>query len=224
VKMATQTLTKSFVAEIIGPAGSGKTSLTQLLLTRDVRAGLSVWRLPLALLAVSSISSFPNLVKAWRHQKGLRWDDLKLIIQYHALLRLIAKETAHGHTALLLDEGSVFALAKLQAFGPRLQGIDPGWMDSLIIKLAPALNAVIWLDAPDSVLAQRIRQRDKSHRMKDKSDAEISKHLSQYRGAFENVVAQLASRNGLKILKYSTAEMPLDEIANRVMAEARAGV
>ncbi len=148
---------------------------------------------------------------------------MKLFIQSHALLRLIENESTKGYRALLIDEGSVFALAKLRAFAaPAVSGGNEHWMHSLINQTTPRLNAIIWLDAPDDVLAHRIRHRDKPHRVKDLSDAEIENHLSRYRNSFEQVVSELGKRNGMKIFRYSTDQMPLEQIAANVMSEAGA--
>ncbi len=215
------------MAEIIGPAGSGKTTLTQLLRNRDnVRVGLSVWKLPLWLLSVSALSSLPDLFTFCRRREHLRWDDLKLVIQHNALLRLISREGAKGYRALLMDEGNVFALAKLRAFGSDVVESNEGAMQNLVNKVVPALDAIIWLDAPDGVLAQRIRERNKEHRMKDKSDAEIKEHLSLYRSSFEDVVDDLRKRNGssLQVFRFSTDRQPLEQIAESVLLQAGARV
>jgi hypothetical protein len=216
----------SFVAEIIGPAGAGKTSLSQLLRRGEgVRSGLSLWGLPPALLGASAFSSLPGLVALCLHRKRFDWEDLKLVIQHNALLRFLNSESAKRHEALLLDEGTVFALAKLRAFRPAaVTAGEDYWMGGLFNRVARQLNAVIWLDAPDAILARRIRERDKPHRMKASSDAEIEKHLSLYRKSFEGVVKELTKRNGLKVFRYRTDEMPLEEIATRVLLEARTQV
>lgn len=224
----TEILGRSFVAEIIGPAGAGKTSLSRLLQSgNDVRAGLSVWGLPLTSLAVSAVASLPNLASLCRHRRPFDWENLKLIVQHNALLRLIRRESAKGQT-LLLDEGTVFALSKLRAFGPQDAASDDRdrWMQTLYNKLAPALNAVIWLDAPDAILASRIRERGKSHRMKERSDTEIANHLSRYRNSFERVVSELSKRDvdGFKVIRFSTDRMSLEEIATKVLAHARTRV
>ena len=218
-----KTTSRSFVAEIIGPAGAGKTTLTQLLRNRkNVRVGLSVWKLPLWLLTVSALSSLPDLFTFCRRREHLNWDDLKLVIQHNALLRLISRERAKGYRALLMDEGNVFALAKLRAFGSdAVKRNEAGSMQNLVSKVVPTLDAVIWLDAPDRVLAQRIRERNKEHRMKDKSDLEIKEHLSLYRSSFEGIVDDLRKRNGsgLQVFRFSTDQQPLEQIADTVLLQ-----
>lgn len=215
---------QSFVAEIIGPAGSGKSTLTQLLRNKQtVRAGLSVWGLPLPLLLRTAVLTFPTLLRLYAYPR-LRWDDLKLVIQHNALLQLLRRERTAGHAALLLDEGNLFAIAKLRAFGRNVATADScePWLQKLVDATAPELDAVIWLDAPDSILAQRIREREKDHRMKNKSDAEIENHLSLYRSSFERVVEELRRRNrdGLKVLRFSTDQLPVEQIADSIMAQA----
>jgi hypothetical protein len=227
VTVAESKLSQNFVAEIIGPAGAGKTSLSHLLRgSADIRAGLSVWRLSPALLALSIFSSLPNVVALCRSSKRVGWDDVKLVIQLNALRRLLHRESSKGYQTLLLDEGTVFALAKLYSFGPGHTTPDDSdlWMQDLFNNLAPLLDAVIWLDAPDSVLARRIRQRDKPHRLKHGSDAEIREHLAGYRESFEWVVSELSRRNALKVFRFSTDQEPLEEIAAQVLAQARVRV
>ena len=222
-------LRKTLIAEIIGPAGSGKSSLSLLLRKADnVRTGLSVWRLPFTLLATSAFLSLPHLVVLCRRRRGRSWENLKLVIQHNALLRLISRESAKGYEALVLDEGTIFALAKLRAFATEVGATDSDDSDTRMNNLfdgqASLLNAVIWLDASDDVLARRIRERDKPHRVKNGSDAEIQNHLARYRDSFEQVVSELSKRNGLKVLKFSTDTVPLEEIAATVLSQARAGV
>jgi broad-specificity NMP kinase len=215
---------QSFVAEIIGPAGAGKTSLTSLLRqNKNVRAGLSLWGLSLASIARGVVSSGPILFAFCRERKYFGWDDVKLIIQHNALLHLVRLESSKGYQAVLLDEGTVFALAKLQAFGPgdEAPAESNSWMRSLFNKLAPTLDAVVWLDAPDAVLAQRIREREKPHRIKNGSDSDIQNHVKLYRNSFERVVSELSRRNGLKVYRFSTDQEPMEAIAQKVLSYAR---
>jgi broad-specificity NMP kinase len=218
---------RSFVAEIIGPAGAGKTTLSHLLrVGADVRTGLSLWRLPKALLAVSALSSMPTLLSLRRIPSRVVWDDIKLVIQLNALRLLLQRESSKGYQALVLDEGTVFALAKLHAFGDeqRASSDSEFWVRSHLNRMAPMLDAVIWLDAPDTVLARRIRERKKPHTIKHRSDAEVQEHLGRYRESFERVVSELEKHNGLKVLRFRTDEEPLEDIAAKVLSQARLAV
>ena len=181
------------VAEIVGPAGAGKSSLTKVLRERDgsLRTGLSVWGLPPTLLCLNAVLSLPRFVGLYRSRGSVRRDEVKLIVRLSALHQLLGRESSKNYRTLLLDEGTIFALVKLLAFGDKAQSNGNGrsnhldaWTQSLLNRWARRLDAVIWLDAPDEVLAERIRSRGKAHRVKDKSDAEIFAFLARYRESY----------------------------------------
>lgn len=169
--------------------------------------------------AVSSISNLRSLVHS---SHSFAWDNAKLIVQHNTLLRVIQRESVKGYDALLLDEGTVFALAKLRVYSPGMNGNSELWMHDLFDRLAGMLDAVIWLDAPDAVLTQRIRDRSKPHQLKYESDAAIQDHLMRYRNSYDLVVSELNRRNGLQVFKFSTDELPLQQIAERVVSRVRA--
>jgi broad-specificity NMP kinase len=214
---------RSFTAEIIGPAGAGKSTLTGLLGGRDVRirTGLSIWGLPLPLLATGAFSSLTDLVALFGTRR-FSLEDLKLVIQINTLQQLLRRESEKGYRLLLLDEGEVFGLARLRAYRTGSVASDStAWMSSLLNRVAPTLDVVIWLDAPDAVLAQRIRERDKPHRTKNLREADICEHLGRYRAAFEQVMSELTRRSPLKVITFRTDRQPLEEIANQILAGAR---
>lgn len=213
-------MTRPFTAEIVGPAGAGKSTLTNLLRERNatIRTGLSIWGLPLRLLGTSTFSSLPDLVALIRNGT-MASEDLKLVIQINALRRLLRRESVKGYRGLVLDEGGVFGLAKLRAFGSGSRAsASLGAMSGLLDQVAPTLDAIIWLDAPNAVLTRRIRERDKPHRTKNLSDSEICDHLDRYRDAFERVVAELAQRNQIEIIRFRTDRDLPEDIAKHILA------
>lgn len=215
-------MTRPFTAEIVGPAGAGKSTLTKLLRERNaaMRTGLSIWGLPLRLLGTSTLSSLPDLVSLFRNGRISR-EDLKLVIQINALRRLLRRESAKGYGGLVLDEGGVFGLAKLRAFGAGSKsGTSISWMSGLFDQVGPTLDAIIWLDAPNTVLARRIREREKPHRTKHLSEAEICDYLDRYRDAFERVIAELSQRNRIKVIRFRTDQEPLEAVAKQILARA----
>ncbi len=85
-------------------------------------------------------------------------------------------------------------------------------------RWAGRLDAVVWLDAPDEVLARRIRGREKPHRMKACSDEEISAFLARYREAYEGVLSELRAASGLKVIRVSTDAGTPEQIAEEVLS------
>ena len=223
------------VAEIVGPAGAGKSTLTQVLRERDgtMRTGLSVWGLPPTLLCLNAVLSLPRFVGLYRSRGRIRRDEVKLIVRLSALHQLLGRESSKSYRTLLLDEGTIFALVKLLAFGDNAKSNGNGngrsnhldaWTQSLLNRWARRLDAVIWLDAPDEVLAERIRSRGKSHRVKDKSDAEIFAFLARYRESYERVISELNARHGLKVIRFSTEHYSLEEMADQILAGMQEGI
>ena len=219
------------VAEIVGPAGAGKSTLTKVLRERDdsLRTGLSVWGLPPTLLCLNAVLSLPRFVGLYRSRGRIRRDEVKLIVRLSALHQLLGRESSKNYRTLLLDEGTIFALVKLLAFSDNGNGngrsnhLD-AWTQSLLNRWARRLDAVIWLDAPDEVLAERIRSRGKAHRVKDKTDAEIFAFLARYRDSYERVISELTARHGLKVIRFSTEHYSLEEMADQILAGMQEGI
>ena len=216
------------VAEIVGPAGAGKSTLARVLSERDesLHAGLSVWGLPPSLLAINSFLALPKVFGLYRRRRRVRWDEVKLIVRLNALHHLLGRESSKSYKTLLLDEGTIFALVKLLTFSEE-SGANTRfdkWTQSLLGRWAGRLDAVIWLDAPDEVLAERIRSRAKAHRVKDKTDQEIYEFLERYRRSYERVLSELSARHGLKLIRFSTEQESLEQIADQVLAGVGKGI
>ena len=218
-------MSRPFTAEIIGPAGAGKSTLASLLGRQDIsiRTGLSLWGLPFPLLATGAFSSVTDLISLCSRRR-FSLENLKLVIQINALGKLLHRESEKGYRLMLLDEGEVFGLARLRAYGAGGSTDSVKWMTNLLSRVAPTLDAVIWLDAPDAVLAQRIRERSKPHRTKHLNDEKISEHVGRYRTAFEQIVTELTKHSHVKVIRFSTDSLPLEEIAHRIRANAGNGV
>ena len=82
-----------------------------------MRTGLSVWGLPLALLLRNSCFALPVILDLYGAAGRLRWDEVKQIVRLMALHQLLKQEWLKDYQTLVLDEGAVFTLAKLHAFG-----------------------------------------------------------------------------------------------------------
>jgi shikimate kinase len=213
----------SLVAEIVGPAGAGKSTLAQALGRRDggVRAGLGVWGLPAPVLVWSALVCVPRLWRMWRGGGAVGREAAGLVVRLEALGRVLGRESAKRRRVLLLDEGTVFALAKLRGFA---RGDGEARTRELVGRWAGRLDAVVWLDAPDEVLARRIRERAKPHRMKARTDAELASFLARYRESYERVVESLrAGSSGLKVIRVNTNGQTPDELAEEVLRRLAGG-
>ena len=83
------------------------------------------------------------------------------------------------------------------------------------------LADLLFVDAPDAVLAQRIRERAKPHRTKNLQEEKICEHLARYRSAFEQIMTELTQRSQVKVISFRTDSQPLEEIASRIQSYCR---
>jgi cytidylate kinase len=214
-----------FVAEIVGAAGAGKSTLSHLLDHADgsVRAELSVWRLPLTLLLGNFWCAAPVLLDLYRAVGWLRWDEVKQIVRLVAFHQFLKQEQLQRYQTLVLDEGAVFMLAKLEAFGREniKSRFRERWLQDFVREWASTLDAIIWLDAPDSILTERIRARNKAHRVKQEADQEIYEFLGRYRASYEKIISELTTHRSLKVMRLNTELMAQRGLADAVLAGLR---
>jgi deoxyadenosine/deoxycytidine kinase len=210
------------VAEIVGPAAVGKSTLSTLLSQRDrtLRAGLSVWHMPRRMVLLNLRFALPVLLDFYRVVGWLSWEEFKQISRLIIFHRLVKQKWVKDYRTVILDEGAVFALAKLSAFGREdiKSRFTDKWSHLLLEQWARTLNTIIWLDAPDSILTHRIRARSKAHQVKEKTDLEISEFLATYRHSYHKIISDLTTYCDLKVIKFNTAELAQERLVEEVFA------
>ena len=84
-------------------------------------------------------------------------------------------------------------------------------------QCASTLDIVILLDAPDTILVDRINTRSKQHAVKGKSDREAYDFLENYRTSFDQILERLTSYGELKVLHFDADRLSIDQIAAEVL-------
>jgi hypothetical protein len=140
------------------------------------------------------------------------------MVRLKTLGRRLQREQPH-RGILLFDEGPVFALAWLRGFGhwTMRSASSDGWWRATLAQWARVIDAVVVLDAPDALLAYRIRTRPVWHEVKDLSDAEIAAWMQRFRSALDWVLAGLTASGGPAVIRISCGGESPDEIAVRVL-------
>lgn len=213
---------RAVIVELVGPAGAGKTTLARGVSAVDstVRSGLSLWGLPKRRLVRSAIALLPTILGAGLDRSPLRAGEIAQMIRLGALRHVVEAE-ASKHRVIILDEGPVFALSWLDMFFARNgDQVPAAWRRRVIEDWAKLLDVVVFIDATDITLANRIRTRDKPHMVKDLSDAEIFGFSAGFRRAFERAIAELAHAEGGHVVvdTLSTETAPLNDNTARLMA------
>jgi len=221
-----------FLVELVGPAGVGKTTLFRALSQRSGRVvnGLPpYYRDPADMLFFVRQGLFlmPTLLRLWQaggrrpSRPEIAW--MMILQGWHSVAR---KRAPSGSSAVILDQGPVFLLAQLFWFGPETlkgQAVEK-WREALYDRWAAALDLVVWLDASDAVLLERIRTRGKWHAVKDRSGSEGLAFLSRYRDAYRHVITRLATNaNGPRVLCINTGQRSVEETLDSILVELGLG-
>jgi len=209
------------VMELAGPAGAGKTAVLRAIAARDpgVRAGVRVDRVRgLPGVVWHAIALTPALADLLFTDPRWVWPGLRHLGRLRTLPAAIHGRDNGRTRATVLDEGPVFSLARLAVF--QRAALGNGWLArewrSALERAARLLDAVVLLDAPNELLAERIRSRTKSHAIKDGSDRQVFDFLDRYRAAYRDIVSQLAARGHTRVFELD-GTATLEQIAREVL-------
>ncbi|MGH8685518.1 MAG: hypothetical protein ACREUM_09245, partial [Nitrosospira sp.] len=140
------------------------------------------------------------------------WRQINRMIRLKAAHQILKRQTSNSTSIIVLDQGPVYTLTTLfedeKAKGQRFDA----WWNSTLSEWATMLDMVIWLDAPEEVLLERIRTRDKWHLIKEKSDQEARDFLVRFRTLCKGVIDKLTESSGTKVVSYDTSRCPLPQI------------
>ena len=221
-------LGKGRVVEIVGPAGAGKTTLYQALGRHsesfrlenfpDVRKAADA---PFFIL--NGLRLLPSLLRVFRldsrqlTRREFAW--MTILNGWSALLRRGAN---NGDKVLILDQGPVYLLAEMRLFGPeylRQKAAERIWQD-LYGRWKTTLQMVIYLDAPDEILLDRIRNRRQEHIVKTQPATIGYEFLDRYRAEYEVILSALtAHKTDIKVLRFDTVQQPAHDILNQFLSE-----
>ena len=211
------------LVEVTGVAGAGKSTLTRHLLHATTDGTLAEFihtRTPrhLAHVAHSIPHLMPilagNLIRAPR----LSWADFKLLAYVTEWDRFLDRSLTDRPGITLLDQGPIYALVRLKA---QAKGVTRGasfarWWSGSIERWAGELDVVVFLDASDRVLWERINGRSQPHRTKGEPGDVGREFIARYRRLFEEALGRLDVPGGPEILRFDTSATAGKRIAAEV--------
>lgn len=214
---------RPLIVELVGLAGAGKTTVLDAIRQRDqtVRPWRRFQRLrsfPMSIRHMVALA--PTAFELLRKSPRLCWPCTKHLLRLRTFHTMLARETTTAHSAIILDEGPVYSLCRLRLFQKAGLGnthLPKGWRTTLA-QWPGNLDVIIWLDAPDPVLAQRIRSRAKTHDVKQGTDREVFGFLERWRCTYREILSQLPAAGPVRMVEIDTAGESADQAAGNVLA------
>lgn len=210
----------AFTAEIAGVAGSGKSTLANAL-SSDRSQGtldgpLQLRNIRHLAYVAHSLPRLSRLLPGWIRGRRPSWTELKLVIYVMEWSRWLDRRPEFRTSVTYIDQGPVYALARLGHADPPLPGTQVGdaWWSAVVGQWAECLDAVIWTDAPNDVLWNRVSTRTQHHEIKGRSKAEGLAFIDCYRTSYEVVLSALEQRGGPVVFRYDTGSWSTEDIVS----------
>ena len=218
---------KVSVVEVVGVAGAGKSTLCQALGEYPKLFRLDnfpdVRRLENAPFYLGNgLKLIPKLLRLDRSgSRQLSRREFAWLTILHGWPTLFRKARNDG-SVIILDQGPIYLMAELLLFGPeylRKEAAEFLWQD-LYNQWRDIITMVVWLDAPDEILLDRIRTRQQDHIVKNQPLQMVVEFLARYRRQYEVIMAGLASQaNSPKVLRFDTGCLSTQAIARQLPVE-----
>jgi hypothetical protein len=160
----------------------------------------------------------PAFGPMWLQSKSLLWRETRHMVRLRTLQRRLRATKAGQADTQVFDEGPVFSLVWLRGFGHETmrEELTESWWRAAIQDWASLIDVVVVVDAPDTVLARRIRARAHDHEVKEFTDQEIAHWMARFRRALEWVLSEMKRHGGPVVLRLSSEDELPEQIAKRI--------
>jgi hypothetical protein len=207
------------IVELVGPAGVGKSAVAEELAHRPGVLCTSVWQVPLTELAWATVCTIPSATMLVRRARAPLSRELRHIARLRALLNFLDRDDLSRYRVVVLDEGAIYTLAWLHVIGHHVFSDQrtSSWRRYISALWAATLDEVVLLDAPDAVLAHRLRSRAKQHVLSHATDRAITAFTMRYRTAFNATIGAVQHHGRFAVRDFRTDRLSATEIADQIV-------
>lgn len=215
------------IIELIGLAGSGKSSLADMLTNHhsNIRKGFppsyyDAENIPF--FVRNAVTVLPGFISSFfdKKIKFSRWHHLIYNVLINGWPQILRQEALDHASALLLDQGPIYMMTFeiMFGFGMNRSNSAVKFWKRAYHHWAETLDIVVWLDASTELLIERVRARKKWHGIKKSDDIDAFTYMDTCRQTYSSVVSQLITHSpGLKLIKVDTGNNNLDECVHFVL-------
>lgn len=141
------------------------------------------------------------------------WAELQALTYLRTLPRFL--EDRPEERIVVFDQGPIYLLTRPQLLDKRLAR----WWAPTFATWSSLLNVVVWLDAPDAVLIERINTRSKVHRVKHSRPELAVEFLARSRAGYDEAIGRLGEQgSGPTILRFDTGRRSAEAVVDEVVA------
>lgn len=210
------------LVELMGLPGAGKSTLLHGLLAADQR----IVRMPILrrrpytpVLVRHLLATLGTLGRS--RALGRQWSRelITLMAYVRALPAVLDERDEFAGATLVFDQGPVYTLMRAPLLDPRLAT----WHERWFAYWRERLDVVVWLDAPEDVLAERIEARQSHHRLKGVGRAAALAGLRDDRAVYVPTLNRLdGGAGGPRVLRFDSSARAPEAIVSAVLAATHA--
>lgn len=194
------------VIELLGLPGAGKTTVVEAVASSGSVAVMSRYRRwsNVPTYATAALRLAPRLFRA-RLSDDCSWKDCNKMVRLESSSAIIRLRARHGFQALVFDQGPLFLLGQLDRGGCSVSSGLGDRRPAIVRRWAQTLDLALVLDAPNDILLDRIRNRDKHHALQDVPEGLARLALEAQRGSIDHLLEELNRQGTVRTLRIDTA-------------------